>query len=117
MLVTHMRPDHQVYIQPKLSVFLFLYVKNVACWATGCLGFIIGHSVPSTITLVLENFVLKDDGEKYLTQSLDGHQSISSNSASMDSFRLALISLDFAAGIFCLVQAKILGTAVFFNLF
>ena len=57
----------------------FVSKSDVKQWFTTT-----GHSVPSTITLVLENFVLKDDGEKYLTQSLDGHQSTSFNSKYLD---------------------------------
>ena len=46
-------------------VFLFLYVEKVACCATGCVGFFIGNSVPSTISLVAGNFKRKSAGEKY----------------------------------------------------
>ena len=40
---------------------------------SGAFDFLIGHSVPSTITLVVGNFNLKPDGAKCRTSSWDGH--------------------------------------------
>jgi hypothetical protein len=45
-------------------MFLFLYVENVACWASGALGFFTGHSTPSIIIRVFGYFALKSEGAK-----------------------------------------------------
>jgi len=40
-------------------------------------GFLIGHSVPSTITLVVVNLALKPSGAKKCTTSQSGHRDTS----------------------------------------
>ena len=60
-------------VMPTFTVLLFLCVLCVDCYAFGDLGFLIGHSVPSTITLVVWNLALKPSGAKKRTTSRSGH--------------------------------------------
>lgn len=76
-------------------MFLFLYVENVGCCALVVLGFLIGHSVPSTIhvTLVQGNFDLKSEGVKYQSKLLEGHMLISCHCFDMNIIHVQSIFL------------------------
>ncbi len=65
-----------------VTVFLFLYVLNVAGWAIGRLGLLTGQSVQSRITLVLQKCCASPDGIK-ITISDDGHNFISPHCKAM----------------------------------